>query len=92
MQLIAANGVRFPAVLVFAHSLNYFKHLCLQEIRGQMVADSITTDDIQWVITVPAIWRESARQFMRKAATEVKGVIMNIITMSTVTIVVHDMD
>ena len=71
MQLIATNGKKFPAVLVFAHSLNYFKHMCLQELRGQMISNSVTADDIQWVITVPAIWRESAKQFMRRAAVEV---------------------
>ncbi len=72
MQLIATNGKQFPAVMVFAHSLNYFKHMCLQELRGQMVSDSVTAEDVQWVITVPAIWRESAKQFMRKAAVEVR--------------------
>ena len=71
MQLIAANGRSFPAVLVFAHSLNYFKHMCLQELGGQMLSNLVTASDIQWVITVPAIWRESAKQFMRRAAVEV---------------------
>ena len=29
------------------------------------------TDDIQWVFTVPAIWKPGARQFMRNAAVKV---------------------
>ena len=28
--------------------------------------------DIQWVLTVPAIWKPGARHFMRKAAYEVR--------------------
>jgi hypothetical protein len=28
-------------------------------------------DDIAWVLTVPAIWDDAAKQFMRLAATEV---------------------
>ena len=27
--------------------------------------------DIRWVLTVPAIWTDAAKQFMRDAATEV---------------------
>lgn len=75
MQLIAANGRRLPAVLVFAHSLRYFKQLCLQELNQQLVTP-ISGHDIQWVITVPAIWRESAKQFMRKAAFDVSRIII----------------
>jgi len=28
-------------------------------------------DDVRWVITVPAIWKQSAKQFMREAAYQV---------------------
>lgn len=29
--------------------------------------------DIRWVVTVPAIWKQPARQLMREAAYEVKA-------------------
>ena len=74
MELEAANGYRLPALFVFAHALRYFKDECQEEISEQS-ATFITTKDIQWVITVPAIWRPSARQFMRRAAIEV-GIMM----------------
>ena len=32
---------------------------------------NIKTDFIGWVLTVPAIWSESAKGFMRKAAVQV---------------------
>ena len=73
MELVAANGFKYPAVLIFAHALNYFKCMCMKEIREQST-NYITANDIQWVITVPAIWRHSARQFMRRAAIKVRFV------------------
>ena len=34
-------------------------------------ADSYSAKDIQWVLTVPAIWTPAAKQFMREAAYKV---------------------
>lgn len=33
--------------------------------------DSSWSDDILWVLTVPAIWSDQAKQFMREAAMQV---------------------
>lgn len=41
----------------------------VSETTGIEIYDPI--DDIQWVLTVPAIWTPGAKQFMRKAATKV---------------------
>lgn len=72
MELEASNGQRLLAYLVFGHALRYFKDTCLRAINESLVGGTpITTEDVQWVITVPAIWRQSAKQFMRYAATEV---------------------
>lgn len=51
------------------------KHLCsqaMQEISKQL-AFSLSKEDISWVIAVPAIWNDAAKQFMREAAIEVRG-------------------
>ena len=58
------------ALTVFAHALRYFKQLALRELTDQ-TAINIVDEDIRWVITVPAIWKPSAKQFMRAAAYEV---------------------
>ena len=58
------------ALIVFAHALRFFKDHCLQELSDQS-STRIVNDDIRWVITVPAIWRQPAKQFMRQAAYEV---------------------
>lgn len=72
MELEATNGRRVRATVVFSHALRFFRDTCLKELTDMAIADHpITATDIQWVITVPAIWRQSAKQFMRYAANEV---------------------
>ena len=41
-------------------------------IRLETRDNGFKADDIQWVLTVPAIWTPRAKQFMREAAYEVK--------------------
>jgi hypothetical protein len=72
MELEATNGRRVKATVVFSHALRFFRDTCLKELTDMAIADHpISMADIQWVITVPAIWRQSAKQFMRHAANEV---------------------
>ena len=70
IEIKAANGKPYPALKVFSHSLRFFKDHVLAELFDQSTA-KLTEDDIMWVITVPAIWRQPAKQFMRTAAYEV---------------------
>ena len=37
-------------------------------INNETILLDLQEDDIFWVLTVPAIWDDEARQFMRKAA------------------------
>ncbi|XP_064465912.1 heat shock 70 kDa protein 12A-like isoform X2 [Ornithodoros turicata] len=66
-EIIAANGKPMPALTVFAHALRYFRDQALKELSEQS-ATTILPDDVRWVVTVPAIWRQPAKQFMRSAA------------------------
>ena len=70
VEIRAANGKNVLAIKVFAHALRFFKEHCLQELSDQS-ATRILNDDIRWVITVPAIWQQPAKQFMRAAAYDV---------------------
>ena len=70
-EIKAANGKAVKAVVVFAHALRFFKNHVLEELSDQS-ATQILEEDIQWVLTVPAIWRAPAKQFMRTAAYEVR--------------------
>ena len=66
----AANGKAHPALDVFAHALRYFRQHALQELSDQ-TSTALVDDDVRWVISVPAIWKPPARQFMRIAAMQV---------------------
>ena len=75
MTLTAVNGSQVSAVTVFANALCYFKELFMQELYDQSSSGIVETA-IRWVITVPAIWSQSAKQFMRLAAYEVCSVFL----------------
>ena len=79
MELEATNGKRIPAITVFSHGLCYFKTLCLKELMEVSFSHEVPVceEDITWVITVPAIWRQSAKQFMRHAAMQVSVCCIN---------------
>lgn len=70
VEIKAANGKALRAVTVFAHALKIFKDHVLEELSDQS-ATKILEEDIQWVLTVPAMWKAPAKQFMRTAAYEV---------------------
>uniref|UniRef100_A0A3Q4HUA2 Heat shock protein 12A n=1 Tax=Neolamprologus brichardi TaxID=32507 RepID=A0A3Q4HUA2_NEOBR len=65
-DLHAANGKRVKALDIFAYALAFFKE---QALKVTHVFCSLThANDVRWVITVPAIWKMPAKQFMREAA------------------------
>ena len=70
-MLTAANGVKVDALTVFSLSLKYMKDKALEVIQDETGDRNYTAKDIQWVITVPAIWTPGAKQFMREAAYQV---------------------
>ncbi|XP_074677823.1 heat shock 70 kDa protein 12B isoform X3 [Strix aluco] len=66
-ELEAVNGKKMQALEVFAHALRFFKQHAVQELKDQCPSLP-ERDAIRWVITVPAIWKQPAKQFMREAA------------------------
>ncbi|KAM7408089.1 hypothetical protein PAMA_001984 [Pampus argenteus] len=66
-DLHAANGRRVKALDIFAYALAFFKEQALKELSDQTYG-SFDNNDVRWVITVPAIWKMPAKQFMREAA------------------------
>lgn len=58
------------ALDIFSKSLQYLKDKALERIKKQSGVE-YTAEEIRWVVTVPAIWKQSAKQFMREAAYEV---------------------
>ena len=67
----AANGTRVKAKTVFSRSIEFLKDEALKIICQRTGDNHYSADDIQWVLTVPAIWTPRAKQFMREAAYQV---------------------
>ena len=68
----AANGQPVKALKVFAHSIKFIRDEALKVLSSETGDNNFRVEDIQWVLTVPAIWSPTAKQFMREAAYEVR--------------------
>ncbi|KAK3106614.1 hypothetical protein FSP39_023659 [Pinctada imbricata] len=66
------NGRPCLALSVFSHSICYLKNHLIERLEGLENCRLNPDQDIQWVLTVPAIWNDSAKQFMREAAMKVR--------------------
>lgn len=63
------KGKEAPALDLFAHVIRYLKSHLLDSLDKK--GTTVNNSDIHWVLTVPAIWTDSAKQFMREAADKV---------------------
>uniref|UniRef100_A0A673ID40 Heat shock 70 kDa protein 12A n=1 Tax=Sinocyclocheilus rhinocerous TaxID=307959 RepID=A0A673ID40_9TELE len=65
-DLHAANGKKVKALDIFAYALAFFKEQALK--LSDQAGSDFDNADVRWVITVPAIWKMPAKQFMREAS------------------------
>jgi hypothetical protein len=65
------TGKELPAMVVFAAGIRYLKDHMMQSCTERMYGGDMNLHDIRWVLTVPAIWDDAAKQFMREAALKV---------------------
>lgn len=63
------------AVDVFAKVILYLKQHLLSKVKSLDTNMQLSPSDIQWVVTVPAIWDDKAKFFMRKAAEKVTSCV-----------------
>ena len=63
------QGKPFLAVRVFAEAIKYLKGHLMNKLCDRVAG--IEEVDVDWVLTLPAIWKESAKQFMALAAEQV---------------------
>lgn len=59
------------AMEVFQISIKHLKDSMLDEMNKKVAANILPTD-VDFVITVPAIWGDAAKMFMREAAVKVR--------------------
>lgn len=60
---------------VFSAAIKFLRDHLLEHLEERALG-RVSWTDIQWVITVPAIWDDAAKQFMREAAEKVRCIIM----------------
>ena len=69
-------GRPVPAMKVFGTSIRaLMNHLFLEFTERGM---EVEPNDIRWVLTVPAIWSDGAKQFMRKSANLVNTIYIKL--------------
>lgn len=61
---------------IFGHIIRYMKLKLLGDLKTR--GNTVKEGNILWVVTVPAIWSDGAKQFMREAALAVKDVIQTL--------------
>lgn len=62
------DGRELDLMLVISESLKFISDKALEKLQEQV--GKIQKGRIRWVLTVPALWTEDQKQFMRKAAFE----------------------
>uniref|UniRef100_A0A3Q0SY20 Heat shock 70 kDa protein 12A n=1 Tax=Amphilophus citrinellus TaxID=61819 RepID=A0A3Q0SY20_AMPCI len=70
LTIQAANGKLMKALKVFTEALRFLKEHALKTIAENTEGSQFIASDFTWVLTVPAIWDPSAKQFMREAAAQ----------------------
>lgn len=66
------TGKKIPAIKVFSISIKYLKDQIIERMNLQISNGKISVEDIDFILTVPAIWGEKARLIMEGAAIEVR--------------------
>ncbi|KAM9342363.1 heat shock 70 kDa protein 12A-like [Pholidichthys leucotaenia] len=66
----AANDKSMNAMKVVSETLRFLKEDALNTMSKNTYGSKLIASDFTWVLTVPAIWDPSAKQFMREAATQ----------------------
>lgn len=70
LKVCARNNskVKCKVITLMALLLQWAKNEVYDHIDNEVGLDTIDTSQIQWVVTVPAVWEGNAKAFMREAA------------------------
>jgi molecular chaperone DnaK (HSP70) len=63
---ISVDGREMPLSKVISESLRFIADKAMEKLTEQV--GKIVKAKIRWVLTVPALWSEEHKQFMRQAA------------------------
>ncbi|KAL3841762.1 hypothetical protein ACJMK2_019864 [Sinanodonta woodiana] len=79
-EISDGKGRKLFAMKVFSLSIRYLKDHLVTTVNNRMDGN-MAPSDIRWVLTIPAIWNDKAKQFMRKAA-EQAGIDGNLLSLA----------
>ena len=72
----ALDGREMPLMKVISETLKYIADKAIEKLKDQLGEEIVKKEKIRWVLTVPALWSEKMKMFMRKAAVEA-GIVKN---------------
>lgn len=67
------TGKEMLAVDVFGLVIGYLREHLLTKLQSHDTKATLAEDTIQYILTVPAIWSDKAKAFMRLAAEKVQA-------------------
>ena len=76
MELLDITGRRLPAKQVLALMIGWLKDDIIADMRRQYSAP-VEVKDIHWIITVPAVYSRTTKQFMSESAGQVWLTLIN---------------
>jgi hypothetical protein len=68
LTAVSINGKSHSLMDLVVRSLVFLKSFAVEKVTSGFGGDIIPSRDVQWVLTVPAIWNDFGKAFMRKAA------------------------
>lgn len=69
MEISDVTGKKMPAIEVFGKSIKALTDHFMRLLETEGI--NIKWPEIRWVLTVPAIWSDKAKQVMRESAEQV---------------------
>ena len=66
----ALDGREMPLMKVISETLKYIADKAIEKLKDQLGEEIVKKEKIRWVLTVPALWSEKMKMFMRKAAVQ----------------------
>ena len=70
------DGREMPLMKVISETLKYIAEKAIEKLKDQLGEEIVKKEKIRWVLTVPALWSEKMKMFMRKAAVQA-GIVKN---------------
>ena len=66
----AMDGRKMPLMKVISQTLKYISTRAIEKLKDQLGEEIVKKEKLRWVLTVPALWSEKMKMFMRQAAVE----------------------